>query len=78
MPSVMLNIIGAEGYTGNIKYEGLKEVLSIPNAFIHLYGKETTKPGRKMGHATLLGNDKETLLAGAKKIRETLIVKSEN
>jgi 5-(carboxyamino)imidazole ribonucleotide synthase len=78
MPSVMLNIIGAEGYSGNTKYEGLKEVLSIPNAFIHLYGKETTKPGRKMGHATLLGNDKEALLAGAKKIRETLIVKSEN
>ena len=78
LPSVMLNIIGAEGYAGTTKYEGLKEVLSIPNAFVHLYGKETTKPGRKMGHATLLGNDKEALLAGAKKIREILIVKSEN
>ena len=78
LPSVMLNIIGAEGYAGTTKYEGLKEVLSIPNAFVHLYGKETTKPGRKMGHATLLGTEKEALLAGAKKIREILIVKSEN
>ena len=78
LPSVMLNIIGAEGYAGTTKYEGLKEVLSIPNAFVHLYGKETTKPGRKMGHATLLGNDQEALLEGAKKIRRTLIVKSQN
>ena len=78
MPSVMLNIIGADGYTGKTRYEGLKEVLSMPNTFVHLYGKADTKPGRKMGHATLMGNDAEVLLAGAKKIRETLIVKSEN
>ncbi len=78
MPSVMLNIIGADGYAGKTRYEGLKEVLSMPNTFVHLYGKADTKPGRKMGHATLMGNDAEVLLAGAKKIRETLIVKSEN
>lgn len=78
MPSVMLNIIGADGYAGKTRYEGLKEVLSMPNTFVHLYGKADTKPGRKMGHATLMGNDAEVLLAGAKKIRETLFVKSEN
>ena len=78
MPSVMLNIIGADGYAGKTKYEGLKEVLSMPNTFVHLYGKSDTKPGRKMGHATLMGTDKAALLEGAKQIRETLIVKSEN
>jgi 5-(carboxyamino)imidazole ribonucleotide synthase len=78
MPSVMLNIIGADGYSGKTNYAGLQEVLSIPNAFIHLYGKADTKPGRKMGHATLLGEDTAALLESAKKIRETLIVKSEN
>jgi 5-(carboxyamino)imidazole ribonucleotide synthase len=77
-PSVMLNIIGADGYAGKTAYEGLEEVLAMPNAFIHLYGKADTKPGRKMGHATLLGNDLEKLLEGARKIRSTLIVKSEN
>lgn len=77
-PSVMLNIIGADGYAGKTVYEGLEEVLALPNAFVHLYGKEDTKPGRKMGHATLLGNDIEALLEGARKIRSTLIVKSEN
>jgi 5-(carboxyamino)imidazole ribonucleotide synthase len=78
MPSVMLNIIGADGYSGKTNYAGLQEVLSIPNAFIHLYGKSDTKPGRKMGHATLLGEDTAALLESAKKIRDTLIVKSEN
>ena len=77
-PSVMLNIIGADGYAGKTAYEGLEEVLAMPNAFIHLYGKADTKPGRKMGHATLMGDDTNTLLEGAKKIRATLIVKSEN
>ena len=76
-PSVMLNIIGADGYAGKTAYEGLEEVLAIPNAFVHLYGKSATKPGRKMGHATLMGDDTNALLEGAKKIRATLIVKSE-
>ena len=45
---------------------------------MHLYGKADTKPGRKMGHATLMGMDQKALLEGAKQVRETLIVKSEN
>ena len=28
---------------------------------MHLYGKETTKPGRKMGHITILGENLETI-----------------
>lgn len=76
-PSVMLNIIGADGYAGKTAYEGLEEVLAMPNTFIHLYGKSDTKPGRKMGHATLMGDDTTTLLEGARKIRATLIVKSD-
>jgi 5-(carboxyamino)imidazole ribonucleotide synthase len=76
-PSVMLNIIGADGYAGKTAYEGLEEVLEMPNAFVHLYGKADTKPGRKMGHATLMGDDTNALLEGARKIRATLIVKSE-
>ena len=78
MPSVMLNIIGADGYAGKTSYDGLKEVLAMPNTFVHLYGKADTKPGRKMGHATLMGMDQKALLEGAKQVRETLIVKSEN
>lgn len=55
-PSAMINLIGAEGYTGAMKVQGLEEVLSFPNVYLHLYGKKITKPGRKMGHVTILAD----------------------
>ncbi|MDX1954848.1 MAG: 5-(carboxyamino)imidazole ribonucleotide synthase [Chitinophagaceae bacterium] len=74
LPSVMVNVIGAEGYSGPVKYEGLKEVLEIPNAFVHLYGKKETKPGRKMGHITVISREKQDLLHQANKIKRALKV----
>jgi len=76
LPSMMINIIGADGYNGDVKYEGLEEVLKIENAFVHLYGKKQTKPGRKMGHVTILSTEKHDLLHKSKKIKRTLIAKS--
>lgn len=77
MSSVMVNLVGSEGYTGNAVYEGLNEVLSIPNAYVHLYGKKETKPGRKMGHATVISEDRQELLHQANKIKHTLFVKGD-
>jgi len=76
LPSIMINILGAEGYSGEVKYEGLDDVLKIENAFVHLYGKKHTKPGRKMGHVTLLSADRQDLLYKSNKIKRTLIAKS--
>ena len=71
----MVNLLGAEGFQGETVYEGLEEVLNIPNAFVHLYGKATTKPGRKMGHATVMSDEKQELLLQAKKIKRILSIK---
>lgn len=60
--SGMLNIVGEENFTGPVKYEGLENVLKLPNAYIHLYGKTETKPGRKMGHINVLADSREELL----------------
>ena len=76
LPSVMINIIGADGYNGDVKYEGLEEVLKIENAFVHLYGKKQTKPGRKMGHVTVISQDKQDLLCKANKIKRSTVIKS--
>jgi 5-(carboxyamino)imidazole ribonucleotide synthase len=76
LPSIMINIIGADSYSGDVKYEGLHEVLQIENAFVHLYGKKQTKPGRKMGHVTILSNDKQDLLHKSNRVKHTLIAKS--
>ena len=76
LSSIMVNIIGAEGYNGDVKYEGLNEVLAIEDAFVHLYGKKQTKPGRKMGHVTILSKEKAELIHQANKVKRTLLPKA--
>jgi 5-(carboxyamino)imidazole ribonucleotide synthase len=74
LPSVMVNVIGNDGHAGPPVYEGLSEILVIDNAFVHLYGKLQTRPGRKMGHVTVLSSEKQDLLHKANKIRQTIAV----
>ena len=76
LPAAIVNLLGAEGFNGPAEYEGLKEILAMDNVFVHLYGKTTSKPGRKMGHITILSSEKQELLHKANQIRHTLIVKS--
>ncbi|MFN8310463.1 MAG: 5-(carboxyamino)imidazole ribonucleotide synthase [Chitinophagales bacterium] len=60
-PALMWNIIGAPDVNGTFTLSGLEETLAIPNTYLHLYGKTSTKPGRKLGHLTLLGPPHETV-----------------
>lgn len=76
LPSAIVNILGEEGHSGNAVYNGLHDVLNLDNVFVHLYGKEQTKPGRKMGHVTILSNDKSELAQQAMKIKNLLRVVS--
>jgi 5-(carboxyamino)imidazole ribonucleotide synthase len=56
------NLIGSEGYEGAVVYNGIEQVEAIPYTFVHLYNKLHTKPGRKMGHVTVLANNREELI----------------
>lgn len=54
-PTVMLNLLGdlwfdAQGVERSPDWAA---VLALPGAHLHLYGKESARPGRKMGHLTL-------------------------
>jgi 5-(carboxyamino)imidazole ribonucleotide synthase len=51
-PGVMVNLLGDLWKGGEPDWDVL---LRQPDCFLHLYGKKEAKPGRKMGHATLLG-----------------------
>lgn len=75
-PSVMVNVIGAAGHSGPVNYEGLNKVLAHKNVYLHLYGKQQTKPGRKMGHITLVGSDTGQLARLAHEVKAELQVKS--
>ncbi len=77
LPSAIVNVLGAENFTGKAVYKGLKDVLKIDNVFVHLYGKQETKPGRKMGHVTILSNERQELIHQAIKIKQLLSVESE-
>jgi len=74
LPGAIVNLLGAEGYTGEAHYEGLDEVLQMDNVFVHIYGKRQTMPGRKMGHVTIISREKQDLIHKAHKIRNTLKV----
>jgi 5-(carboxyamino)imidazole ribonucleotide synthase len=76
LPSAMINVIGSEGHSGPAHYAGLDDVLKIDNAFVHLYGKLETRPGRKMGHVTVISAEKQDLIHKANKIRQTIAVVS--
>ncbi len=74
--SVMLNLLGEEGYYGPVYYEGFVEAMKIDGVKIHLYGKKVTRPLRKMGHVTILDNSVESALIKAEKVKKILKVKS--
>jgi 5-(carboxyamino)imidazole ribonucleotide synthase len=59
----MLNVLGPENYIGPYAIGGLRKLLSIPRLKLHIYGKKISKPRRKLGHITLMGDSvEETLL----------------
>lgn len=55
-PGAMVNLLGAPGHAGPAHYDGWEQLLAIPEVYPHLYGKEETRPFRKMGHLTALGD----------------------
>jgi 5-(carboxyamino)imidazole ribonucleotide synthase len=73
--SVMINLLGEKGYEGAAEYEGLKEVLEIEGVFIHLYGKKFTKPFRKMGHITIMDDDRQKAIEKARFVQKKVKVK---
>ena len=75
-PAAMVNLLGEEGFIGDAYVEGLDEAMSQKGVYVHLYGKKTTKPFRKMGHVTILDTDIEVLKKRALEIKELIKVKA--
>lgn len=73
-PSAMVNLLGEAGHSGPARYEGFEEVVRIPGVHVHLYGKQFTKPYRKMGHVTIVDSDLASLKNKANFVKQTLKV----
>lgn len=68
-PAVMVNLLGDLWQRGEPEWE---QVLRHPNVKLHLYGKLEARPGRKMGHYTVLSDAAETALQLALEIKQAL------
>lgn len=75
-PAAMINLLGAPGHTGEVRYQGVENALSIAGVYPTFYGKKITKPFRKMGHVTILDKDKSRLHEKIRYVREQLQVVS--
>ena len=71
-PSVMVNVIGEPEHQGPVFYQGMQEVLSIPGASVHVYGKKETRPYRKMGHVTVTDSTIESAMEKSQLVHQTL------
>ncbi len=69
---IMVNLVGEEGFTGNVVYENIDKVMQIDGVIPHIYGKKTTKPFRKMGHVTIVDKDINKARKTAQKVKETI------
>jgi len=69
---VMINLLGETDYSGNAIYQGLEDIISIPGVHVHLYGKLTTKPNRKMGHVTVTNSSMSEAKRVAKIVKSKL------
>ena len=71
---IMVNLVGAEGYTGDVYYKNIEDILKIDGVTPHIYGKKTTKPFRKMGHVTIVNKDINKAREIAQQVKETIKV----
>ena len=73
-PAIMLNLLGDLWFdaAGRPVTPAWREVLALPGAHLHLYGKLDARKGRKMGHLTLTGESVEAVRATALKAASLL------
>jgi 5-(carboxyamino)imidazole ribonucleotide synthase len=71
-PSAMINLLGFDHVSGRYEITGLDQIMAIDGVFIHLYNKAETKPKRKMGHITIMGNTPEEVKDKAALVKKHL------
>ena len=71
---IMVNLVGAEGYTGDVVYENIEEILRKDGVTPHIYGKRQTRPFRKMGHVTIVDEDMTRARKIAQEVKEKIKV----
>ncbi|MFT3687379.1 MAG: 5-(carboxyamino)imidazole ribonucleotide synthase [Phycisphaerales bacterium] len=71
---IMVNLVGAEGYSGNVVYQNIEKIMAIDGVTPHIYGKKETRPFRKMGHVTIVNQDMAQARKTAEEVKNTIKV----
>ena len=71
---IMVNLVGAEGYTGDVVYQNIESIMDMEGVIPHIYGKKQTRPFRKMGHVTIVNKDINEARKVAEKVKKTIKV----
>jgi len=71
---IMVNLVGEEGFSGDVVYENIEKILSWDGVTPHIYGKKQTRPFRKMGHVTIVNEDVNKARKIAEDVKNTIRV----
>lgn len=71
---IMVNLVGAEGHTGEVVYKNIEKIMGMQGVTPHIYGKKETRPFRKMGHVTIVNSDLSTARKIAEEVKKTIEV----
>ena len=71
---IMVNLVGTEGFSGNVLYENIEKILGWNGVTPHIYGKKQTRPFRKMGHVTIVNEDIDEARRIAEDVKNTIRV----
>jgi 5-(carboxyamino)imidazole ribonucleotide synthase len=71
---IMVNLVGEEGYSGQVVYENIEKIMAIDGVTPHIYGKRETRPFRKMGHVTIVNEDMKEARKVAEIVKNTIRV----
>ena len=76
LAGVMVNLVGEEGFSGDVIYKNIEKIMSIDGVTPHIYGKRQTRPFRKMGHVTIVHQQMEVARKIAEEVKNCIRVVS--
>ncbi|PRZ21084.1 5-(carboxyamino)imidazole ribonucleotide synthase [Flavobacterium granuli] len=71
---IMVNLVGEEGFSGDVVYENIEKILGWNGVTPHIYGKKQTRPFRKMGHVTIVNQNINEARRIAQDVKNTIRV----
>lgn len=71
---IMVNLVGEDGFSGNVIYKNIETILGWNGVTPHIYGKKQTRPFRKMGHVTIVNQDIKEARKVAEDVKNTIRV----